>query len=633
MPSCYALGRNAALVKFALASDELFRGSAEAHKKLAPIAEREITRLREAGIPELHQTGSSATGLMLPGDVSDLDLSVPHEGDPTALREALERSGVPFRRMAGNNAVHSYTTPEGTWVDVQVRPRKEVDYLRSGIERLKNLTEPERQNILLEKHKVHSSGDHDAYKKWKNEFYERYGVIPPGGDWSKVAAELRRSHAPRTGPDKLKIKTVDGTKVRDNIDTDFTMGGNPSRYSYIPKGEMWVENNLSNKDRVSTVIHEAIEHRLMKNKGMSYEKAHDEANKSDKKVRDIYEKVRNSRTPSLEKLSAHIKEAISTRALSRVEAAMRKMSPEAYGTLKKNPLFTEALGSLRPGTEEFQRTTRVIPDAAKRRYETIDELRDIFSPDLTRASYQMDKNRLLRLNRIRAPGKAKKDYVNRGLFVTKGDLDKAERTQLSGVHGVPKVFTLPRIENNEKMDFLLGGPGTPDKNIPSLNKLERAGLIINAEPDRVLSKNVASAPGTNPEQLMWKGAPSGDRYVFKKEKPYWFSGSPLIAAEYTHHSPRGQLRAYHVPENPVYTRMLETDTTTLSPDQIKEIVAQTPRFGYEGWDKYETVVPGQKITAPVATYRHLGRNRFARIGGADVLKEYGYEGSDALREG
>lgn len=52
---------------------------------------------------------------------------------------------------------------------------------------------------------------------------------------------------------------------------------------------MWVEKNLHPKDRVSTVVHEAIEHRLMKNHGMSYEKAHDEANKSDPKVRKLYE--------------------------------------------------------------------------------------------------------------------------------------------------------------------------------------------------------------------------------------------------------------------------------------------------------------------------------------------------------
>jgi hypothetical protein len=91
---------------------------------------------------------------------------------------------------------------------------------------------------------------------------------------------------------------VDGTKVRDDIDTDFTMGGNPSRYSYIPKGEMWVEKNLSPKDRVSTVIHEAIEHRLMKNRGMNYETAHDEANKSDKKVRGLYEEVKKAGDPA-----------------------------------------------------------------------------------------------------------------------------------------------------------------------------------------------------------------------------------------------------------------------------------------------------------------------------------------------
>lgn len=87
------------------------------------------------------------------------------------------------------------------------------------------------------------------------------------------------------GPDELKPMLVDGEKVRRHIDVDFTMGGNPSRYAYVPKGELWVEKNLSPADRMSTFVHENVEHRLMKDEGMSYNDAHGAANRVDGPLR------------------------------------------------------------------------------------------------------------------------------------------------------------------------------------------------------------------------------------------------------------------------------------------------------------------------------------------------------------
>lgn len=91
------------------------------------------------------------------------------------------------------------------------------------------------------------------------------------------------------GPDELRVVVVDGEYVRRHIDTDFTMGGNPSRYSYVPRGELWVEKNLSIADTISTIVHESVEHRLMKNSNMSYANAHALANQIDDEIRDAVE--------------------------------------------------------------------------------------------------------------------------------------------------------------------------------------------------------------------------------------------------------------------------------------------------------------------------------------------------------
>ena len=78
------------------------------------------------------------------------------------------------------------------------------------------------------------------------------------------------------GPAKLKVVEVDGEKIRNTIDPDFTMGGNPSRYAYVPLGELWIDRVMTAKDKLSTIMHEQIEHELMLS-GLSYEEAHDRA--------------------------------------------------------------------------------------------------------------------------------------------------------------------------------------------------------------------------------------------------------------------------------------------------------------------------------------------------------------------
>lgn len=169
--------------------DDILRGSEEAAKHFSAVAQREIERLKAHGLPVQPKT-DHAMFLTLPGKISDIDLKIPHGGDLKEIQKKLEKAGAPFRKAFGANVVHSYTTPEGIWVDVGVRPQKELDYYNRGLENLKALTPEQKRALLLEKHKVHASGDAEAYKQWKQKFYESHNIVPPGGDWSKVAAVL-----------------------------------------------------------------------------------------------------------------------------------------------------------------------------------------------------------------------------------------------------------------------------------------------------------------------------------------------------------------------------------------------------------------------------------------------------------
>lgn len=74
------------------------------------------------------------------------------------------------------------------------------------------------------------------------------------------------------------IYLVDGETVRDEIDVDFTNGGNEARYHYVPRSEIWIDDAQHALDRTATALHELVERDLMLRHGMSYDAAHDAAN-------------------------------------------------------------------------------------------------------------------------------------------------------------------------------------------------------------------------------------------------------------------------------------------------------------------------------------------------------------------
>jgi uncharacterized membrane protein (UPF0127 family) len=84
----------------------------------------------------------------------------------------------------------------------------------------------------------------------------------------------------------FNIWVVNGKYIRDNIDIDFTTGGNPGRYEYIPENEIWIDNSVEQDEIEDDVLHEIDECLNMEIKGETYDKAHDEASGLEKELRD-----------------------------------------------------------------------------------------------------------------------------------------------------------------------------------------------------------------------------------------------------------------------------------------------------------------------------------------------------------
>ncbi len=82
----------------------------------------------------------------------------------------------------------------------------------------------------------------------------------------------------------LDVWVVDGSYIRGHIDEEFTNFGQHYRYKYIPANEFWIDHEAKNDERQFFIDHLLTEHRLMA-KGMSYDKALEEADRVERRER------------------------------------------------------------------------------------------------------------------------------------------------------------------------------------------------------------------------------------------------------------------------------------------------------------------------------------------------------------
>lgn len=73
----------------------------------------------------------------------------------------------------------------------------------------------------------------------------------------------------------ITVWLVDANKIRDKWKSDFMEGGHGYVYKWIPNDEIWIEDGIKKHEIPFIILHEFVERTLMKEKNMSYEKAHD----------------------------------------------------------------------------------------------------------------------------------------------------------------------------------------------------------------------------------------------------------------------------------------------------------------------------------------------------------------------
>lgn len=84
----------------------------------------------------------------------------------------------------------------------------------------------------------------------------------------------------------LSVYLVSGEQVRNTLDIDFTQGGNEAIYpTYVPRGEIWLDDAIRTFDRMATTLHELVERDLMLHHGLGYDRAHDRASAQERVFR------------------------------------------------------------------------------------------------------------------------------------------------------------------------------------------------------------------------------------------------------------------------------------------------------------------------------------------------------------
>ena len=80
------------------------------------------------------------------------------------------------------------------------------------------------------------------------------------------------------------ITLVCGCAVRDQLDVEFTLGGNYAHDPYIPYRRIWIDDAVVEAEWPAIIAHEATETPLIL-QGMPYDEAHSIANQAEHKIR------------------------------------------------------------------------------------------------------------------------------------------------------------------------------------------------------------------------------------------------------------------------------------------------------------------------------------------------------------
>ena len=177
-----------------------------------------------------------------------------------------------------SNFGHHFSTPKvplsEIWIDKETDPDEQRFFIRHAV---------------VERQKMREGVDYDTARRAANRIERRMRVA--AGDLKKVIrgknlpdAKLVHRQLWKTLPNGVQVWFVKGRLVRSVYDIEFTEGGHEHVYEYVPRGEIWIDDDIHENERGFVLFHEMHERTLMAD-GMDYDTAHDESSKRELHLR------------------------------------------------------------------------------------------------------------------------------------------------------------------------------------------------------------------------------------------------------------------------------------------------------------------------------------------------------------
>ena len=196
------------------------------------------------------------------GDVSSFRIWIV---DGKYIRDRIEKEFTNF----GQHYRFKFIPEDELWVDRESKPGEEQIYIDSMIALVSWLkkgatySEATKHADKIEKRERSKS---EIIKKIKEKIKHKEEAL------KLIHLKLLKSYS----RENIKVWIVDGRLVRDLFFIDFTEGGHGIVYPFIPKNEVWIDDDLNARERRFVLLHELYEKNLML-QGMNYENAHKKA--------------------------------------------------------------------------------------------------------------------------------------------------------------------------------------------------------------------------------------------------------------------------------------------------------------------------------------------------------------------
>lgn len=150
------------------------------------------------------------------------------------------------------------------WIDKEAAPGEERFFIDHLLVEHRWMAKGMKYNDALDKAEIIEKRERSKSRLLKG--------IKKNNAIKKIHKRLLKSYS-----GNISVWIVSGELVRDIFMIDFTEGGHDRVYSFIPKNEVWIDDDLSPEERKFVILHELHERHLMA-KGLDYGKAHDSAN-------------------------------------------------------------------------------------------------------------------------------------------------------------------------------------------------------------------------------------------------------------------------------------------------------------------------------------------------------------------